>query len=62
MAKRYTSEYHKRYRTLAISCKAKDLLEEIANFYENTTCHTFNRSKYIEKMLEEKAAVIREAK
>lgn len=51
-----------RFTTVAISCKAKDLLEEIAKFYESTTFHTFNRSKYIEKMLEEKVAGIREAK
>lgn len=34
------------YRTVAISCKAKDLLDEIAKAY------AVNRGKYLEKLIE----------
>ena len=62
MEKKYTSIFSERYRTLAISCKAKNLLEEIARFHENTTLQRFNRSKFVEKMLEEKVEEIRKKK
>jgi hypothetical protein len=34
------------YRTIAISCKAKDLLDEIAKAY------AVNRGKFVEKLIE----------
>lgn len=36
----------KRYRTVAISCKAKDLLDEIAKAY------AINRGAFVEKLIE----------
>ena len=36
----------KKYRTVAISCKAKDLLDEIAKAY------AVNRGAFIEKLIE----------
>lgn len=34
------------YRTIAVSCKAKDLLDEIVRV------HAVNRGKFIEKLIE----------
>lgn len=36
------------YRTIAVSCKAKDLLNEIAEAY------AINRGKFVEKLIKEK--------